>query len=694
MKKTLANIVLFFVAVSSLAQNHYDHWFLGRNMGLDLTTSPASVVTGLNGVAQEATTSMTDAVGNLLFYTNSDTIFDSSHQPMPNGSHLIGGGHSSYQGVIAFANPGNPNQYYVVSVGDASGYTPTPSNWLPPYGGLAYHVLDMTENGGFGDVVLRDQVLDQILDSNPEKWYEQRITAAPHCNGRDIWFVVRKQQSVSSVPCFFAYRVSPSGISAPVISTVGLPGKGFGAMKFSPDGSKLAITGSKIAPATGIMDPAYIEVFDFDPSTGVFSTFNRYEGGSILNLGLSFSPNNRFLYFLASGLGTVNGTYQIDLTNPDMLTNTVQISIAVGNSMQMGSDSIIYINTNPTFSIIEEPNQLGMACTYQSAFISPPAGSMWTGICNTMDAIPRLEQHVADFDVVVPNPCDSLSVSFFNTSSPSSLAYAWNFDGIGASVAENPTFTFPAQGAYMVELVVSNSECGADTIRKMVHIGESTSSITLLNDTICFGDTLLFADYTIASSGTYTDSLLNNLGCDSLVVFDVVVDSIMAEFDYILSSPYPPATIDLINLGDTSYSHTWSLNAEFSSAEFNESIELNNSGEYIITLETSNENCTAIHTATITMLQHDIVIPNVFTPNGDGVNDLFTFDNYGYTVETVQIYNRWGMEVTSDHNNVILWNGHNKSGDAVPEGVYYYSLLVKDIEGKSSEWTGYVQLNR
>ena len=94
------------------------------------------------------------------------------------------------------------------------------------------------------------------------------------------------------------------------------------------------------------------------------------------------------------------------------------------------------------------------------------------------------------------------------------------------------------------------------------------------------------------------------------------------------------------------------------------------------------------------MLQHDIVIPNVFTPNGDGVNDLFTFDNYGYTVETVQIYNRWGMEVTSDHNNVILWNGHNKSGDAVPEGVYYYSLLVKDIEGKSSEWTGYVQLNR
>jgi gliding motility-associated-like protein len=692
MKGTSITIIVLLSALSFVGQSNYDQWFFGRNIGLDLTTSPASVVPGFAGITQEASTAMADGSGSLMFYTNSDTIFDGNHQPMPNGMNLIGGGHSSYQGVISFAAPGSTDRYYVVSVGDASGYSPPPANWIPPYGGLAYHIIDMSANGGLGDVVVRDQLIEQVSDSNSEKWFEQRITAVPHCNGRDIWFIARRQEA-SSIPSFFAYLVSPSGISSPVVSEVGIPGKGFGAMKFSPDGSKLAITGSKIAPATGIMDPAYIEVFDFDKSTGQFTFFNNYPGNSVLNLGLSFSPNSRFLYFLGAGLSAINGTYQIDLFNSDMLTNTVQISTLSGNSMQLGSDSIIYINTLPTISIISQPDILGTTCDYQSAYIAPPSGSMWTGICNVMDAKYMSEEHVASFEENVTNPCDSLTISFANTSSPSSIDFSWDFGGLGSSSSENPSFTFSAPGDYLVELVVSNSECGPDTIRKIVHVGESLRDLEFFQDTICLGDTIYFAGNIIDAPGIYTDSSINNSGCDSIVVLEIYMDSLMAGFDYTASSYYAPVTVDLINLGDPGHTHVWTLDGA-GTVSFNETYTLTDPGEYLITLESANENCSSIYSVSVTVLQNELIIPNVFTPNGDGNNDLFTFDNSGYSIEKVQIFNRWGMEMSTQNTGAMLWNGKNKNGNAVPEGVYYYTLSVKNFEGMNIKHAGYVQLIR
>jgi len=69
--------------------------------------------------------------------------------------------------------------------------------------------------------------------------------------------------------------------------------------------------------------------------------------------------------------------------------------------------------------------------------------------------------------------------------------------------------------------------------------------------------------------------------------------------------------------------------------------------------------------------------PNVFSPNGDGVNDFFTLDLDGDFKECfeLKIYNRWGTLIY-ENNNGGRWDGKQNSGKVVPEGTYFYVLKI------------------
>lgn len=71
----------------------------------------------------------------------------------------------------------------------------------------------------------------------------------------------------------------------------------------------------------------------------------------------------------------------------------------------------------------------------------------------------------------------------------------------------------------------------------------------------------------------------------------------------------------------------------------------------------------------------EVIVPNVFSPNGDSKNELFTITNLlSYSVKELTIYNRWGIVVYDNKNYSNDWDGKNTEGKNLTDGTYYYVL--------------------
>ncbi len=115
--------------------------------------------------------------------------------------------------------------------------------------------------------------------------------------------------------------------------------------------------------------------------------------------------------------------------------------------------------------------------------------------------------------------------------------------------------------------------------------------------------------------------------------------------------------------------------------------------------------CKSVTTASVTVtIKTDCApkvivseIPNVFTPNGDGINDTFNFSIAGASDVSFNIYNRWGNIIqnsTLATHTYISWDGRTTSGEACSEGIYFYTLQYTDAKGDTQKKNGYVSLFR
>jgi gliding motility-associated-like protein len=89
----------------------------------------------------------------------------------------------------------------------------------------------------------------------------------------------------------------------------------------------------------------------------------------------------------------------------------------------------------------------------------------------------------------------------------------------------------------------------------------------------------------------------------------------------------------------------------------------------------------------------ELIVPNVFTPNGDGKNDQFTINAPGLTQFSIKIYDRWGNEIFYSTNLNIAWDGYTNSGEPVSAGTYFY-ILKASCKNKSYNMSGFVEVLR
>lgn len=89
-----------------------------------------------------------------------------------------------------------------------------------------------------------------------------------------------------------------------------------------------------------------------------------------------------------------------------------------------------------------------------------------------------------------------------------------------------------------------------------------------------------------------------------------------------------------------------------------------------------------------------LVIPNAFSPNGDGINDTWVITQIGIVyLDNLTVFNRWGQAVYTTKDFNTAWNG-TMNGKPLPIGTYYYTVQAKDLDGRQFKQSGYITILR
>ncbi len=353
LKKILLLLPLGLLAVTAWAQKEATTWYFGQNAGLSFAdpSKPEPLKDG-NMFSEEGCAVLSDALGNLLFYTNGMQVWNRNKQVMVNGDSLKGH-ESSTQSSVILPKPGSPHLYYLFTA-DFQGQNH----------GLQYHLIDLSRNGGLGEVISKNNLIFAPVT--------EKLTAIKHRNGRDYWLITHRWNSSA----FYAYLISADGITfKPVESHLGSihagdNGATIGYMKASPTGDKLAV-----ATWAAVNK---IEVFSFNNENGKLAIavdLGKFDEA----YGVEFSPDGTKLYGGKNGIaGGEARIFQFDLAagTPNAIVHSGKqvaksLSRKIG-ALQLGPDGRIYVarNNSNWLGVIRNPNALGPDCDYKDSGIN------------------------------------------------------------------------------------------------------------------------------------------------------------------------------------------------------------------------------------------------------------------------------------------------------------------------------------
>ncbi|MBX3163574.1 MAG: SprB repeat-containing protein, partial [Bacteroidetes bacterium] len=351
-------IFCVFANTSLFCQNENSKWYFGVDAALDFITTPPTVLSNSSfSWSVWGCSSIADAFGNLLFYTNGQTVWNNQHIVMANGSGLLA---TVYGTALIVKQPGSNSVYYIFTVQGTPGGM-----------GFHYSVVDMSLAAGAGSVTVKNAPI--YLPHCASK-----LHAAKHANGIDYWIMTHEDNTNN----FRAYLFTAGGINTvAVVSSAGMAYHSnygiSGQLKFSSSGQKI---GTALMATGNFSSTVVAELYDFNNSTGVVSNpvslqynhqSNIYAAGG---WGCEFSPDGSRFYQNQVNNNIIQWDVNAGLplaiqSSSVSIANNLIYNYSTYSDMQLAIDGKIYTcgSLSPSvysLSVINNPNAPGLACNY------------------------------------------------------------------------------------------------------------------------------------------------------------------------------------------------------------------------------------------------------------------------------------------------------------------------------------------
>lgn len=312
-----------------------------------------------------------------------------------------------------------------------------------------------------------------------------------------------------------------------------------------------------------------------------------------------------------------------------------------------------------------------------------------------------------------------------------SFKYNWDFGdpasgAVNSSTGKNPSHTYTAVGPFDVRLQVESAAgCLHDTIIKLNTIHpQPLAAFTTDKIDVCIGGSFNFTDrtdpldgtitqwnwtlddgnvrntpvftYTYGAEGSYKVGLFtfNSHGCRSTTANTTVYvnpypganagpDKFVLEGGQVMLTPAVPAGINVTYL--------WSPAATLNNATISNPLASPKDDITYTLVVTSDKGCAARPDQVFVKVLKMPAIPNIFSPNGDGIHDRWGIEHLNtYPGATIDVYNRYGQLVFHSVGYNTQWDG-KANGKDVPVGTYYYVIDPKNGRKKIA---GYVDVIR
>ena len=331
----------------------------------------------------------------------------------------------------------------------------------------------------------------------------------------------------------------------------------------------------------------------------------------------------------------------------------------------------------------------------------------------------------ANFQLNILHDCDSLlQVNLVNTSR-GAVGYYWTLGDGTNSTQQDQNHSYTTPGTYTITLIAYDSaRCyAADTIKKQVKLlpnvtgdftvstacqGQVVQFTNLSNTTLQFswnfgdttGSTLYSPTHVYVSSGSYHAQLIiiDSASCN---VRDTITHTVQILHDPIANFTIGSDTIKYLvaeTFTSTSSNYTqlsWNFGDSTAAGdEVSPTHIYQKTGPMRVCLTASNGLCAdSICKELYVAFKPLIGVPNAFSPNGDGVNDIVFVEGEGITELVFRIYNRWGEKVFESHDQSLGWNGIYK-GVLQEVDVYTYTVEATFVNGQTIPLKGNITLLR